>query len=532
MSVKVKARPVGHGWHMSDSLKLLMAVIFIVAVLFPLGVMLLQMDGDSLNAVFGAEDFLTIVWNSLSVSLVAMVITVLTAYALAVATQRCDIKCKGLFALIFTLPMLVPSISNGMGLIILFGNNGVLTRLLGLSQNIYGFWGIVLGSWLYAFPVAYLMLSDVLRYEDRTPYEAAHVLGLSKMRQFTAITWPYLRRPLVSVVFSVFTLIVTDYGVPLMVGGKFKTIPVVMYQEVIGQMKFGRGAAYGLILLVPALVAFILDFINKDKGNSSYVVKDEQKRVSLLTRMAAYVGCGMTSVVVLLPFVAFVLLAFATQYPRNLTFTLEHITDMVRGADGYLLNSFIMALGVALVGVCVSFVTAYFTARMKSKTSRFLHLASITTGAIPGIVLGLSYVLTFKGSLVYGTLAILIMVNTVHFLSSPYLMMYNSLSKINENLEPVGQTLGIGRLRMIKDVFIPRCAGTLVEMFSYFFVNCMMTISAVSFLATTDNKPVSLLITQFEAQSQFECAAVVSLAILAVNLIIKGVAWLCRRRAH
>ena len=61
MSVKVKARPVGHGWHMSDSLKLLMAVIFIVAVLFPLGVMLLQMDGDSLNAVFGAEDFLTIV---------------------------------------------------------------------------------------------------------------------------------------------------------------------------------------------------------------------------------------------------------------------------------------------------------------------------------------------------------------------------------------------------------------------------------------------------------------------------------------
>ena len=359
-------------------------------------------------------------------------------------------------------------------------------------------------------------------------------MGLSKGRQFTAITWPYLRKPLVSVVFSVFTLIVTDYGVPLMVGGKFKTIPVVMYQEVIGQLKFGRGAVYGMLLLIPALIAFVLDLLNKDKGNSTYVVKGEQKKTPWGAKIAAYAGCIATTAVVLLPFVAFVLLAFAKAYPRDLTFTFANIqkTFGLYSADGYLINSFIMALGVSLVGVTIAFVTAYFTARMRSSASKFLHLASITTGAIPGIVLGLAYVLTFKGSFVYGTLAILIMVNTVHFLSSPYLMMYNSLSKINENLEPVGQTLGISRLRMIKDVFIPRCAGTLTEMFAYFFVNCMMTISAVSFLANTDNKPISLLITLFEAQSQFECAAVVSLAILLVNLLVKGVAWLCKRYAH
>ena len=113
------------------------------------------------------------------------------------------------------------------------------------------------------------------------------------------------------------------------------------------------------------------------------------------------------------------------------------------------------------------------------------------------------------------------MVNLVHFIASPYLMMYNSLSKINENLEGVGHTLGISRGRMIMDVFIPQCKGTMFEMFSYFFVNCMMTISAVSFLASTANKPVSLMINQFEAQMQLECAAVVSLAILAVNIIIK-----------
>jgi iron(III) transport system permease protein len=146
----------------------------------------------------------------------------------------------------------------------------------------------------------------------------------------------------------------------------------------------------------------------------------------------------------------------------------------------------------------------------------------MTSAAIPGVVLGLSYVLAFKGTPVYGTTIILVMVNLVHFISSPYLMIYNSLSKINENLESVAHTMGVKRIHMIKDVFIPMCKDTICEMFSYFFVNCMVTISAVSFLARTANKPIALMINQFEAQSQLESAAVVSLLIMAVNLAVKG----------
>ena len=108
------------------------------------------------------------------------------------------------------LQMLLPSLSHGMGLVILLGNNGILTKLFQLDGNIYGLAGIIIGSVLYAFPVAYLMLVDVLRYEDGSAYEAARVLGIPKFRQFTAIMLPFLRKPLISVVFSVFTLIITD----------------------------------------------------------------------------------------------------------------------------------------------------------------------------------------------------------------------------------------------------------------------------------------------------------------------------------
>lgn len=515
----------------ADITKFFLACVFIVLVFVPLIRMFSNMDAASIQKVFHARNFSTAVTNSLVSAALSTAITIALAYTLALCVERTNIRLKGLFRILFVLPMLIPSISNGMGLIILFGNNGLLTKMLGLQSGIYGLTGIVMGSVLYAFPVAFLMISDIMKYEDSSPYEAAQVLGLSKFRRFTAITLPYMRKPMISVIFAVFTLIVTDYGVPLMVGGKYVTIPRVMYEEVIGQLDFGKGAVYGSLLLIPAVVAFILDLMNQDKAASGFVARPFTPDNGRMRKLLSYLLCFAVCVFVLLPLVSFAVLGFAKDYPNDLSFTMANLNKAIRlKADDYLVHSLIMAFFVSVFGVVIAFVTAYMTARMQSKISRFLHLASITSAAIPGIVLGLSYVLVFKGSVIYGTLAILVMVNVVHFISSPYLMMYNSLCKLNPNLEGVGQTLGIHRLRMIKDVFLPQCKSTLVEMFSYFFVNAMMTISAVSFLATTANKPVSLMINQFESQMQLECAAVVSLAILGVNLLIKAVARLAKSK--
>ncbi len=518
--------------HKADISRIVLACVFIVLVFAPLFKMFSNITLQNIQNVLRAPVFEIAIRNSLVSTLIATVITVLLAYVVAWLITRSNIKFKGIFGVLFVLPMLVPSISNGMGLVILFGNNGLITKLLHIDMSIYGLHGIVIGSVLYAFPVAYLMFADVMKYENASPYEAAEVLGISKLRQFTAITLPYLRKPLISIVFSIFTLIVTDYGVPLMVGGKYTTVPVVMYQEVIGQLNFDKGAVYGCILLIPAVVAFIIDFVNKDKGNSSFITTEFVPQNNRGIKLVGYFTCIVVSVLALLPLVAFFVMGFAKNYPNNMTFTFDNVFKTFRlNANEYLINSIVIALIVSCVGVAVAFMTAYMTSRMKSPASRFLHLSSITSAAVPGVVLGLSYVLLFKGSVIYGTIVIMAMVNMIHFISSPYLMMYNTFSKLNENLEAVGHTLGISRAYMIKDVFAPMCKGTIVEMFSYFFVNCMMTISAVSFLATTNNKPISLMINQFEAQMKLECAAIVSLVILVVNLFVKLVARLLRDRA-
>ena len=508
--------------------KLIVGIILFAIIVVPIVRMAFFIDGQTLQNVFTSEVFFSSLINSLTSTITATIISIALAYFLAWAINRTNIKFKYLFTVLITLPMLIPSISHGMGLIILFGNNGFITRLFNLQSSIYGFWGVVAGSVLYSFPVAFIMISDILKYEDQTPYEAADVLGIPKYRQFTAITYPYIRKPMISVLFAIFTMIMTDYGVTLSIGGKFKTLPVLLYEDAVGQLNYSTGSVIGIVLLVPALAAFLFDLFNKDKGNSAYVSKTYNRRKTA-NDIIGYCITIFISLIVGLVIFSFVVQAFANAYPSDMSITFKHFENTFSKNGGkFLLNSVLIAVLTSIVGVTMACGTAYLTTRLKSKFSKFLHLMAIVSLAVPGLVLGLAYVIVFKKTFVYGTIAILIMVNTVHFFASPYLMIYNAFGKMNENLEEVGHILGVKRSRIIFDVIIPQSKYTLIEMFSYFFVNSMMTISAVSFLATPSNKPISLLINQFETYNMMECAAVVALLILAINMLMKGIVYLIK----
>ena len=519
-------------WTPSTALKILLLAFWAVAIVLPLLRMLSTMASVDVFAVISTRKFSNALTQSIIVSCTATVISVILAGVLSWAVARTNIRRKTILNTLLTLPMLIPSISHGMGLIIILGTNGWLSKLIGLDSGIYGFWGIVIGSVMYSFPVAYLMLYDVLRYEDGTPYEAADVMGLTARNKFFAITMPYLRKPLISVIFATFTLIITDYGVPLMVGGKYMTLPVMMYQDVIGMLDFGKGSVIGMILLAPALIACILDMANRDKGNSSFVGKPVSIKNSKNRDIAAMIICAAVIILIFLPIGSFAVLGFVNKYPIDMALSVRNINQAIgMGALRYLRNSLIIAAAVSLLGTAMAVINAYMTARNKTPLSYVLHLMSITSLAIPGLVLGLAYVMFFKSTPIYGTFAILFLVNSMHFFSSPYLMAYNTFGKINENLEDVGSTMGISKWKIIRDVLIPQSKGTILEMMSYFFVNCMMTISAVSFLANVNDKPLALMIIQFEGQMQLECAAFVSLMILTVNVIMKYIVFTVKKHS-
>ncbi len=512
----------------SGGLLLLLAILLVLPLVRLLG----SLDGETVKKVVSSAAFGKAVRGSLISTVIASVFTILAAYAAALATERVKLPVKGLFSVLLCLPMLVPSISNGMGLIILLGNGGILTRLFGLSSGIYGLWGIVLGSFLYAFPVAYLMLSDALRYLDASPGEAAKVLGLSRWKRFLGVTLPQMRRPLLSAFFATVALIITDYGVPMTMGGRYETVSLALYREAVGGMDYGRGAVYGCLLLIPAILAFVLDLLDRARGRTAAQGKPFGKETAKGKVVVSVVFCSVLSLVMLSPTLAFLLQGFAEAYPRSLKPTFSHFVRTIeKGIGENLLISVLVALLTALLGTAVAFLVSYMAARTGSRTARVLHLLAMSSASVPGLVLGLGFVLAFRGSAIFGTVAILVMVNGIHFLASPYLMMYSSLSSLPAGLEDTGATLGLSRVRVILGSVLPTCRTTILEMFSYFFVNCMMTISAVSFLYSWNTKPLSLTIPEFSDLRQYEAAAIVSLFIFVVNLMMRGAVALFKKYA-
>lgn len=514
------------------SLKYLLIAYLLVSVVLPIIYLFSSIRGNNITEVFTSAQFFPMLKNSVITTVIATAISVVLSFFLAYMINRSNIKFKSFFVVLFTIPMLIPSISHGMGLVFLFGDNGIVTNLLGLNIGLYGYKGIVMGSVLYSFPVSFLMFNDSFQYEDYTIYEAAGVLGMSKFRQFVSITLPSMRRTIVSSILAVFTMIFTDYGVSLMTGGTQMTLPVYMYREVIGMMNFSGGAVIGVVLLLPAMIAFIMDLKNSGISASgstvtkAYVIEENKAR-----DIAVYVIFAIVIVLLCLPIFAFVLLSFVKQYPIDMSLSLDTAKKLLSSGIGqYFINSVAVALLTSLVGTCLSYFSAYITARSKKAISNgALHFISMLSLAVPGIVLGLSYVLTFKNIPIYGTIFILVVVNIAHFFSSPYLLAYNSLSKFNPNLEDVADTLGINRMKLLFSVYIPSTRATIVEMYSYFFVNAMITISAVSFLMNFRTMPLSLLIPQLESQSFIEGTAMVSLMILVINLVEKGIAFAVKK---
>lgn len=500
-------------------------------IIYPLVVLINNIKiGDIVNLII-SKQFLPMLMNSLIIGLVSTILSVSLALLFAWCIQRTNIKHKTLFSLLFTIPMLIPTISHGMGLALLWGDNGILTNLLGINIHIYGFCGMIIGFVLYSFPIAFLLISDIFQYEDYTLYEAAEVLGLSKMQQFLKITLQNLKKPIISAFFAVFTMVFTDYGIPLAIGGKILTLSSYMYREVIGLLNFSTGAFLGSLLLIPAVVAFLFDLKFKEGVSNTvskpYVIKVNKKRDYI-----TYVLIFLMVLFILLPIATFALLSIVNQYPLNFSISLKHFaTAFNLGIGKYCINSITIALLTSLVGSVIIYYTAFITAKSKKTFSvAMLHLISLLSLAIPGIVLGLSYTLAFKGSPIYGGLAIIVLVNLIHFFSSPYLMAYNSLNQLNTNLEDVRTVLGISKLRMIIDVYIPNTQETLIEMFAYLFVNAMVTISAVSFLANYKVMPVALLIPQFDAQSMIEVTSIISLLILCINGILKFLVYLVKQK--
>lgn len=503
---------------------ILIPLIFLmIFLLFPLIILLSNVINiGTLNNIF-IEKLIEALKNSFSISFLVSIITVIISYVISQLIVKYHYKNKDLILIFLTLPMLVPTFTHALGFISIWGRNGLVNNLFNSDINIYGFWGIVLCLVCYSLPISFIMFTDLLSSEDRTPYKVADTLGIPKYSQFFNIKIPYILKPTLFITFTIFTMSITDYGIPMMIGGNTPTLTTMIYEQIVGRLNFANASLIGLILLLPAIIMFILGLLMRK--NNSFEYNSEDNSTNKIKKVLSLILFIIVFILVSFPLISCIFISFMNKFPKDMSFSLVHIIKVIKeGYLKYLFNSIIISFLSASIGIILSFIMSYIVTRLENrKVSKVFHLLAIFTSSIPGIVLAVSYMFAFNKTIIYGTIIILIIINIIRYMGNPYLILFNKLSNIDTTIEDTALTLGISRNNIIIDVIIPQVLPSLIEGFCYIFVNTMASVTTMLFLSTAFTKPLALVIVELEAHNFIEMASFVSLVILITNIILKSI---------
>lgn len=492
------------------------------------------------TSVLTARNFTTALGNSFAVSAVSALLAVGIAFAMAYAIHYTKLPdgLKRFFQGVATLPMFLPTITYGFAIIYSFGKQGLITKLLGRQIfNIYGFWGLLVGYVIYTVPVAFLLINNTMSYVDKKSLVVSKVMGDRTFSSF----WIAVLRPLLGTLAGAFIqsffLCFTDFGIPASVGGKYDVIATVLYNRMLGGIPdFNRGAVVAVIMLIPSIASIVvLRILERYNIRYDHISPADLRRNG--ARDAAWGISGTALAIVMLSVFAVIFLVPMVQHwPYQTVFTMEHVRAVFADKDlqAVYFHSVGMALVTALIGTLVAYGAALITARstLPKGFKQVIDSIALVTNTIPGMVLGLAFLFSFTGTSLQNTFALMILCNIVHYFSTPYLMMKNSLSKMNSGWETTAMLMGDSWPKTILRVVTPNAASSLIEVFSYYFINSMVTISALIFIAGARTMVLTTKIKQLQYINKYNEVFVLSLLILFTNLLAKAIfTWLANNRA-
>ena len=499
----------------------------------------------------GIDNFLTYVntpslfysvYNSLFIAITTTLIVITLAFFYAYALTRTCMPFKWFFRIIALIPILAPSLLPAISLVYLFGNQGIFKGLL-MGASIYGPIGVVIGSAFWTFPHALMILVTALAISDARLYEAAEALRTPKLRTFLTVTLPGAKYGLISATFVIFTLVITDFGVPKVIGGQFNVLATDIYKQVIGQQNFQMGAVVSVVLLLPAIVAFVVDRIVQRKQ----VAMLSARAVPLVPKphgridKAAAVYCGLVGVVILGVLGMAFWASMIKFWPYNMSLTLANYNFDVMDGGGWEAygNSIRMALYTAFFGTIIIFSGAYLVEKGRGfKFGRgLIQLLAILPMAVPGMVLGLAYIFFFNHpdnplGFIYGTMAILVLVTVTHFYTVSHLTASTALKQMDPEFEAVSASLNTPFYRTFAKVTVPVCLPAILDVSIYLFVNAMTTVSAVVFLYSSDTTLASVAVLNMDDAGDIAPAAAMAMMIVYTSAGVRLLHSLMTRGLH
>lgn len=475
--------------------------------------------------------YLLVLWNSMKLGLWTATVSTIVGFIFAFLVERTSVGGKKFISTMATLPVISPPFSLTLSIILLFGNNGLVTRrLLGLEHfSIYGLNGLVIVQTVGMFPIAFLTLSSVLKAIDSTVEDASLDLCASRLRTFWSITLPLAMPGILSAWLLVFTNSLADFANPLLLSGPYQVLSTEAYMEVTGRNNLGGGAALSLLLLLPTLTAFFAQ--RYWIGRKSFVTVTGKPSTRLTELASKPVRIGLVAFAAL--FIVFIVALYGTivagcfvkNWGIDYTFTLENIGEALsRGAKSIVDTVTLAGLATPIAGL-LAMIAALVVVRRTFFGKRLLEALIMTPFAVPGTLIGISYVLAFNKPplLLVGTAAIIVLNYVMRELPVGLENGAASLRQIDPAIEEAAQDLGADMPTVFRTIVLPLIRPAFISSMSYTFVRSMTAVSAIIFLISARWYHMTVQIYNFSELLRFGLASVLATVLIIIVLAAFGV---------
>ena len=477
------------------------------------------------RTILNSEGYLSALWGSLKLGCWTATFSTVIGFLFAFVVARTNAPCKKLISTMGVLPVISPPFSLTLSIILLFGNNGLITRwlrVIGLNFSIYGLPGLVVVQTMGMFPIAFLTLSGVLQAIDSTYEEASLNLSAGRFKTFSSITFPLAVPGLLSSWLLVFTTSLADFANPLLLAGDLKVLSLESYIEVTGMNRLGHGAALSILLLLPTLTAFLAQRFWVSKRSYVTVTGKPSGRITeLTTPLVRRILTGIIFVIVFLLILLYGTIfagCFVKNWGIDYTFSLENITEAItRSTDALFDTVTLAAIATPIAGI-TAMIAALLIVRRKFHGKRLLEMLLMTPFALPGTLVGISYILAFNHApiILVGTAAIIIINYVIRELPVGIEGGIASLRQIDPSIEEAATDLGADQATVFKTIVLPLVRPAFLSSLSYTFVRSMTAVSAVIFLISAKWYHLTVLIYNFSENLRFGLASVLSTVLIII----------------
>ena len=556
---------VGGDEFVVGSIGLVVAVVgifILMPILQMLGSALITQDGDYSLSVFAAKLFSErlwglsclsggprcgVAWNSLFLAVLVGVVTTLLGLVFALVVTRTGFRYGAALRALTVLPIITPPFVIGLAIILLFGMSGVVTQaaaeLFGVQPTrwVYGLPGLLIAQVLAFTPIAFLVMIGVVEGVSPSMEEAAQTLRANRWQTFVTVSLPLMRPGLANAFLLGFIESMADFGNPLVLGGNFDVLSTEIFFAIVGaQYDQAQAAILAIVLLIFTLGAFYAQrFWLGSKSYTTLSGKGDAGVHPLLPaklRAAVFGVAGFWTVFTLFIYVTIFYGSFVKLWGVDFSLTFDHYvksfaigwTEFGIHWRGAAWSSFLTTMQIALISApltaAIGLLTAYLLVRQNFAGKQAFEFGTMLSFAIPGTIIGVSYVIAFNVPPIELTGTGIILVVSFIFRNMPVGVRAGvaSMAQIDRSLDESSLTLGANSWQTFRRILLPLLRPAILAALVYSFVRAMTAISAVIFLVSARYDMSTSYIVGRVENNEYGIAIAYSTVLIVVMLVVVG----------